>query len=107
MGLDQKGGLTRGYQFGVLVNVFLILLLGATLAVGSVVLVRKLSHSIDLRFDLTSDQRYSLDPLTEQLVRDLESPLEVTYVWGIDDDLRSRVLDPMGRVREDLLAKYY
>jgi hypothetical protein len=69
--------------------------------------VRKLSHSIDLRFDLTSDQRYSLDPLTEQLVRDLESPLEVTYVWGIDDDLRSRVLDPMGRVREDLLAKYY
>ncbi|HMS16665.1 MAG TPA: Gldg family protein [Planctomycetota bacterium] len=107
MGVEKQGGLTRSYRFGILVNVLLILLLAGILAVGSVVLVRKLSFRHDLRFDLTSDQRYTLDPLTEALVRSVEAPVDVTYIWGFDDDLRSRVLDPMGRVRQDLLQTYY
>lgn len=107
MDLGKDGGLTRAYRAGILVNVVLIVLLGAVLAIGTVALTRRLAYRTSLRFDLTADRRYALDPLTEELVRGIESPLQITYVWGFDDDLRQRVLDPFGRVREDLLNTYY
>ncbi len=104
---DNQGGLTRGYRFGVAVNVFAICLLGTALAVGTVAAVRQLSFRTDLRFDTTHDQRYTLDPLAKKLLRSTDAPLEIWYCWGFDADLQARVKDGSGRVRGDLLMQEY
>jgi hypothetical protein len=108
MGLkSQEAGLTTGYRLGVFVNVVLICLLGTILAVLLVAGVQQVAYQRDLRFDMTADRRYSLDPLAKQLLRDLEAPLEILFVWGYDTDILERVKDPRGQPRGDLLGQYY
>lgn len=108
MGVKPRGaGLSRSYRFGVAVNVVVICLLGTAVAIGLVAAVRQLSYRTDLRFDTTHDRRYALDPLSKQLLRDLQAPLQVSFFWGFDADLKARVLDAQGRPRGDLLGRYY
>ena len=104
---SSQAGLSSGYRFGVAVNVVVICVLGTAVAIGIVAAVRQLSYQTDLRFDTTHDRRYSLDPLSKNLLRDLEAPLRVTFFWGFDEDLRKRVLDAQGRPRGELLSRYY
>ncbi|NRA97277.1 MAG: hypothetical protein HRU14_13825 [Planctomycetes bacterium] len=103
----NESGLTGGYRFGVAVNVVVICLLGTALAIGLVAAVRQLSYRVDLRFDTTHDKRYALDPLAKQLLREIESPLEVYYCWGFDEDLKARVRGATGLVRGDILVHAY
>ncbi|MAG56237.1 MAG: hypothetical protein CMJ83_08105 [Planctomycetes bacterium] len=108
MGVKRDdAGLTRTYRLGVGVNVLLICSLAAVLAIGLVIVVRKLSYRYDLRFDVTADKRYELDPLAKQLLRDVESPLEIVFTWGYDTDILERVKDHQGHPRGDLLRNYY
>ena len=107
MGIENPGGLTRRFKAGVFANVLLIVTLGAILAIGVVALVRKISYDRDLRWDLTEDQYFSLDDKTKSMLRTLESPLEVVFVWGYDQDLENRVQDVRGRPIAQKLETYY
>lgn len=108
MGLNaDQGGLDRSRRLGIACNVGLIIVLGAALAFLTIYGVQRLSWSQPLRFDVTADQRYALDPLTERLLGELESDLEITFVVGFDKGILDRVADQGGRPRGELLARWY
>jgi hypothetical protein len=107
VGMNGRGGITRGYRAGIFVNVVLICLLGLAAAIGAVALVRRLSWRHDLRFDVTRDARYELDPLVKNLLRGLDGPLEILFAWGYDREIQNRVLDGQGLPRSDLLEAFY
>ena len=102
-----EGGMSRRYRARVLLNVVVASLLSLGVAIGSVIFMREWSYRRDLRFDLTRDHRYELDPLAKQLLRILETPLKIELAWGFDSDIRNRVLDAQGYPRQDLLEVFY
>ncbi|MSR74013.1 MAG: hypothetical protein EXS14_00865 [Planctomycetes bacterium] len=106
MGLKQ-GGMTRAWRTGVFANVVLICALAASVAVGTITLVRQLSWQHDLRFDLTAERTYSLSAADTSMLRALEAPVTVLFAWGVDRDIAQRVLDAQGAPRADLLAQHY
>ena len=108
MALENGQGITRGYRLGVFGNVVLICGLGVVVMVGLVLLVRNFSYSHDLRFDLTRDGRYELDPLAKSLLRKVEAPVRVTFVYGFDENIRLRARSAVGnQPRPELLRAYY
>ena len=103
-----REGISWRWRFGIFVNVVLICLLALVLAVGLIVLVKRLSYGHDLRFDLTRDHRYTLAPVTEELLQGLTDPVEVTFVYGIDRNMMARAPDPGGLGPNDrILRDYY
>jgi hypothetical protein len=101
------GGLTRTGRVSIFVNVVLICMLATLLAFAIIWLVARLSWSHDLRADLTRDARFSIDPLATSVLRGLKEPVHVTFVYGIDDEIRRRALDLSRQPRENILAAYY
>ena len=108
MALGSGQGITRGYRLGVFGNVVRICALGVVVMVLLVIFVRNFSYSHDLRFDLTRDGRYELDPLAMSLLRKVEAPVRVTFVYGFDQNIRRRALSAAGdQPRPELLGAYY
>lgn len=104
---DRAGGLTGAFRAGILLNVVLICALGTAVAVGAVVIVRRLAWTTDLRFDLTRDARYTIGEAEKALVRSITAPVECVYCWGYDEEILLRVLDTANQPRDDLLDRYY
>lgn len=103
----SKGSFTRSERLAIFVNVVLICLLGAGVAVGVVALAVELSYRAPLRADLTSSGRFSLDPGAASIIDAVAEPVRVTLVVGMDADRRARVSDLSGAPRMDLYAQHY
>ena len=88
---DSKGSFTRSERLAIFVNVVLICLLGAGVAVGVVALTVDLSYRAPWRADLTSSGRFSLDPGAAAIIDAVDEPVRVTLVVGMDADRRARV----------------
>ena len=99
-----RGGLDRSARLSIFVNVVLICLLGAVLAFAVIWLCGRLAWKYDLRLDLSGDERFTIDPLAVSILRDLKEPVHVTFVYGIDDELKQRALDLARRPRADVLT---
>lgn len=100
-----RGGIDRGYRLSILLNVVLICILGAGLAIALVLLVERAAWRNDLRVDLTADARYTLDDEALRLLRRIDTPLEVYGFTGLDAGMRARVMAPDGSVNHALAER--
>jgi hypothetical protein len=103
----KQAGMTRSARVSIFVNVVLICVLASLLAFALVWLVGRLAWSHDLRADLTRDDRFTVDPLAAKILRGLREPVHATFVYGIDDEIKRRVLDLSGQPRQQILDQHY
>lgn len=72
-------------------NFLATFLIGALLLGGIVVLINMVASHVNLgRFDLTADQVYKLSPSVENVLSNLEAPIEVTYYVSSSEKMPTR-----------------
>ncbi len=71
------------------------------LVIGVIVLVNILTDSLNWRFDLTEDKRYSLSDATKQILQNLDDPVTITAYFS--EDLPPDIAKTKQRFKEMLI----
>lgn len=102
-----EGAYSRAARWSFALNVIVVCVVGAALAVVLLALVHALSYRVDVRADLTRDGRYATLPAAAATLRALDADVEVVYCFGRDEDIIRRTVDLAGRPRDDVYFAHY
>ena len=104
-----SAGFDRRKKSMIAANVIVVSMLAVILAVFLNYGLFRLGADHDLRLDFTRHRAFSLEDATKSLLREIEAPVDVYVVYGIDEKMRQAARPDLAATRPDsgLLERHY